>query len=127
MFIDCRDEDGAAIVAELAQQESAGSPRQHKRTGRNPLPPELPRIESPRVGLAAPGLHGWGLIQGYLDHLPLYRIEKIGDRHGLPIARSTPAQWGGQLDVALQPLVDRLVECSKRARFCMPTKPRSCN
>lgn len=45
LFVDCRDEDGAAIVAELAQQETAKPPRQYKRTGRNPLPPELPRIE----------------------------------------------------------------------------------
>lgn len=40
-------------------------------------------------GLAAPGLHARVLIQKYLDHLPLYRIEKISDRHGVPIARST--------------------------------------
>lgn len=174
LFIDCRDEDGAAIVAELAQQEAARSPRQYQRTGRNPLPPELPRIEhrhepasctcgecgadlvkigedvseqldveparffvhrhirpqyacrrcetitaSPVPaalidgGLAAPGLHAWVLIQKYLDHLPLYRIEKISERHGVPIARSTLAQWVGQLGVALQPLVDRLVALLK--------------
>lgn len=177
LFIDCRDEDGAAIVAELAQQETAKPPRQYKRTGRNPLPPELPRIEHrhepasctcgdcgadlvkigedvseqldveparffvhrhirPQYacrhcetvtaapvpaslidgGLAAPGLHAWILIQKYLDHLPLYRIEKISDRHGVPIARSTLAQWVGQLGVALQPLVDRLVEMLKAGR-----------
>src|ERR1035437_7910616 len=61
-------------------------------------------------GLAAPGLHAWILIQKYLDHLPLYRIEKISDRHGVSIARSTLAQWAGQLGVSLQPLVDRLTE-----------------
>jgi hypothetical protein len=37
----------------------------------------------------------------------LYRIEKISDRHGVSIARSTLAQWVGQLGVSLQPLVDR--------------------
>lgn len=172
LFVDASDEDGAAIVAELEQQQEApAAPRQHKRSGRNPLPPELPRIEHrhepescscgecgrelvkigediseqldiepahffvhrhirPQYacrscetitaaavpaaiidgGLAAPGLHAWVLIQKYLDHLPLYRIEKISDRHGVPIARSTLAQWVGQLGVSLQPLVDRLVE-----------------
>jgi transposase len=172
LFIESSDEDGAAIVAELAQQqEPASTPRPHKRAGRNPLPPELPRIEHrhepesctcgacgrdliqigediseqldveparffvhrhirPQYacracetitaapvpaaiidgGLAAPGLHAWVLIQKYLDHLPLYRIEKISDRHGVPIARSTLAQWVGQLGVSLQPLVDRLAE-----------------
>lgn len=177
LFVDCRDEDWAAIVAELEQQEAASSPRQNKRTGRNPLPPELPRIEHrhepasctcgecgadlvkigedvseqldveparffvhrhirPQYacrhcetvtaapipaapidgGLAAPGLHAWVLIQKYLDHLPLYRIEKISDRHGVPIARSTLAQWVGQLGVALQPLVDRLVAMLKERK-----------
>ncbi|HWW07995.1 IS66 family transposase [Collimonas sp.] len=172
LFIDTSGEDGAAIVAELEQQQKpAVAPRQHKRPGRNPLPPELPRIEHrhepesctcgecghdlvkigediseqldveparffvhrhirPQYtcrtcetiiaapvsasiidgGLAAPGLHAWVLIQKYLDHLPLYRIEKISDRHGVRIARSTLAQWVGQLGVSLQPLVDRLAE-----------------
>ncbi len=45
LFVEASDEDGAAIVAELEQQKPPASPRQYKRTGRNPLPPELPRIE----------------------------------------------------------------------------------
>ena len=65
-------------------------------------------------GLAAPGLHAWVLIQKYLDHLPLYRIEQISTRHGVPIARSTLAAWVGQLGVQLQPLVDRLGERLKQ-------------
>ena len=153
LFVEASDEDGAAIVAELEQQKPPVAPRPYKRTGRNPLPPELPRIEHrhepesctcgdcgrdlvkigediseqldveparffvhrhirPQYacrrcetitaapvpaaiidgGLAAPGLHAWVLIQKYLDHLPLYRIEKISERHGVPIARSTLAQ-----------------------------------
>ncbi len=70
-----------------------------------PIPPAV--IDG---GLAAPGLHAWVLIQKFLDHLPLYRIEQISARHGVPIARSTLAQWVGQLGVRLQPLVDRLSE-----------------
>lgn len=178
LFIETSDEDGAAIVAELEQQQPpAAAPRAHKRSGRNPLPPELPRIEHrhepesctcgacgrdlvkigedvseqldveparffvhrhirPQYacrtcetvtaapvpaaiidgGLAAPGLHAWVLIQKYLDHLPLYRIEKISERHGVPIARSTLAQWVGQLGVSLQPLVDRLAELLKEGQ-----------
>jgi transposase len=65
-------------------------------------------------GLASPGLHAWVLIQKYLDHLPLYRIEQISTRHGVPIARSTLAQWVGRLGVALQPLVDRLADLLKQ-------------
>jgi len=178
LFVDSLGEDGAAIVTELeAQHAPAGAPRAHKRPGRNPLPPELPRIEHrhepesctcgecgrdlikigediseqldveparffvhrhirPQYacrhcetitaapvpaanidgGLAAPGLHAWVLIQKYLDHLPLYRIEKISERQGVPIARSTLAQWVGQLGVSLQPLVDRLTERLKQGQ-----------
>jgi transposase len=61
-------------------------------------------------GLAAPGLHAWVMIQKYLDHLPLYRIEQISARNGVPIARSTLADWVGRIGVALQPLADRLAE-----------------
>jgi len=171
LFDDARDEDGAAIVAEIEQQSPQAPKREHKPTGRRALPPELPRIEHrhepesctcgqcgrdlvkigedvseqldveparffvhrhirpqyacrgcetvtaapipPAVidgGLAAPGLYAWVMAQKYLDHLPLYRIEQISTRHGVPIARSTLAQWVGQLGVRLQPLVDRLSE-----------------
>ena len=64
-------------------------------------------------GLAAPGLHAWVVIQKYLDHLPLYRIEQISARHGAGISRSTLAEWIGRIGVALQPLVDRLIELLK--------------
>lgn len=50
-------------------------------------------------------------------HLPLYRIERISERQGVPIARSTLAQWVGQLGVALQPLVDRLVALLKQGKI----------
>ena len=46
LFLETGDEDGAAIVVELEEQQNpAEVPRPHKRSGRNPLPPELPRIE----------------------------------------------------------------------------------
>lgn len=61
-------------------------------------------------GLAAPGLRAWVVTQKFLDHLPLYRIEQIGDRHGVPLPRSTSAEWVGQTGVALQPLADRLAD-----------------
>lgn len=66
--------------------------------------------------LAAPGLLAWVVIQKYLDHLPLYRIEQISSRHGVGIARSTLAEWVGRIGVALQPLSDRLAEILKQGR-----------
>ena len=67
-------------------------------------------------GLAAPGLHAWVMIQKYLDHLPLYRIEQISARHGVPLARSTLAEWVGRIGVALQPLAERLAELLKQGQ-----------
>lgn len=67
-------------------------------------------------GLAAPGLLAWAVIQKYLDHLPLYRIEQISTRHGVGIARSTLAQWVGRIGVALQPLSERLAELLKQGQ-----------
>ncbi len=50
------------------------------------------------------------VVAKFADHLPLYRQEKIFGRAGLPIARSTLAQWVGNCGVQLQPLVDALRE-----------------
>ncbi|SFV13254.1 IS66 family transposase [Pseudoduganella namucuonensis] len=61
-------------------------------------------------GMAAVGLLAWIAACKYLDHLPLYRIEQIAARQGVPLARSTLAAWIGRIGVALQPLADRLAE-----------------
>jgi transposase len=60
-------------------------------------------------GLAAIGLLVWVVIGKYLDHSPLYRLEQIASRSGVKLSRSTLADWVGQVGVALQPLVDRLI------------------
>lgn len=48
------------------------------------------------------------LVAKYGDHLPLYRLEEIYAREGVPLPRSTLAQWVGQCGVQIQPLVDAL-------------------
>lgn len=177
LFDETVDADLAAIEEELDNQTPAKRPR--KRAGRQPLPPELPRIEHrhepetcqcgqcgadlvkigedvseqldveparffvhrhirpqyacrpcetvtaapipPAVidgGLAAVGLLAWVAVCKYLDHLPLYRIEQIAARQGVPLARSTLGEWIGRIGVALQPLADRLAELL-RERSCL--------
>lgn len=169
LFDETVDMDLAAIDEELHSQAPTKQPR--KRAGRQPLPPELPRIEHrhepascecgqcgaalvkigedvseqldveparffvhrhirPQYacrpcetvtaapipaavidgGMAAVGLLAWVAASKYLDHLPLYRIEQIAARQGVPLARSTLADWIGRIGVALQPLADRLAE-----------------
>jgi transposase len=68
-----------------------------------PIPPAV--IDG---GLAAVGLLAWVIVGKYLDHLPLYRLERIAARDGVTLARSTLAEWVGRIGVALQPLADRL-------------------
>lgn len=69
-------------------------------------------------GLAAPGLLAWVAVSKYTDHLPLYRLEQIAARQGVPLARSTLAAWIGQIGVALQPLSERLAQLL-RERTCL--------
>ncbi len=59
-------------------------------------------------GIPTSGLLAQVLIAKYADHLPLYRQEKIFERAGLSIARSTLADWVGRCGVTLQPLVDAM-------------------
>jgi transposase len=59
-------------------------------------------------GIPTAGLLAHVMVAKFADHLPLYRQEKIFGRAGLPIARSTLAQWVGNCGVQLQPLVDAL-------------------
>jgi len=68
-----------------------------------PIPPAV--IDG---GMAAVGLLAWVVIGKYLDHLPLYRLERIAARDGVTLARSTLAEWVGRIGVTLQPLADRL-------------------
>ena len=59
-------------------------------------------------GIATPGLLAQVTINKYVDHLPLYRQEAIFARHGIPIGRTTLAEWIGVIGLRLQPLVDAL-------------------
>lgn len=61
-------------------------------------------------GLAAPGLLSYVIVSKYGDHLPLHRLERIFDRHGIDLARSTMCDWVAQCVDVLRPLYDRMVE-----------------
>lgn len=59
-------------------------------------------------GIPTAGLLAQVLVAKYADHLPLHRQEGIYARSGVPLARSTLAQWVGACGVQLQPLVDAM-------------------
>jgi hypothetical protein len=72
------------------------------------LPRTLIRAPVINKGIPTAGLLTQVLVAKYSDHLPLYRQERIFDRAGLTIPRSTLAAWVGTCGVQLQPVVDAL-------------------
>jgi transposase len=76
--------------------------------------PQITTAEKPLMpiekGLAAPGLLSYVMVSKYSDHLPLYRLERILERHGIEIARSTMCDWAAQSAQALKPLHDLMTE-----------------
>ena len=61
-------------------------------------------------GRPGPGLLAHVLISKFVDHLPLYRQERIFKREGLAIPRSTLCDWVEGCDNLLMPLYERLIE-----------------
>lgn len=59
----------------------------------------------------------WVAIGKYLDHLPLYRLVQIALRQQVNLSRSSMSEWIGRIGVALQPLVDRLIELLKQGHI----------
>lgn len=68
-------------------------------------------------GLAAPGLLSYVIVSKYSDHLPLYRLETILERHGIAIARSTMCDWAAQCADLLKPLHDLMAACVLQSRI----------
>jgi transposase len=70
---------------------------------------ELP-LSPIEKGLAAPGLLAHVIVSKYGDHLPLHRLERIFERHGIDIARSTMCDWMRDCAQALKPVYDLMVK-----------------
>jgi transposase len=60
-------------------------------------------------GLPGPGLLAHLIVSKYTDHLPLHRLERIYERQGLFLHRSTLCDWLGACADLLRPLYDRMV------------------
>lgn len=69
--------------------------------------PPLSPIEK---GLAEPGLLAHVIVSKYSDHLPLHRLERILERHGIDIARSTMCDWMRDCAELLKPLYNIMVQ-----------------
>ena len=60
-------------------------------------------------GLPGAGLLAYLIVSKYFDHLPLYRLEQIMKRQGLPLTRSTMCDWMAASAAALRPLYELMV------------------
>jgi transposase len=70
------------------------------------LPPVIaPALVRPVAGgYASAGLLAWIALSKYVDHLPLYRLEKMSPRWGAPLSRQTMADWIAIASEWLEPI-----------------------
>jgi transposase len=67
-------------------------------------------------GLPGPGLLAHLIVSKYVDHLPLHRLERIYERQGLLLRRSTLCDWLAACGQVLGPLYERLVAGALQSR-----------
>lgn len=67
-------------------------------------------------GLPGPGLLAHVIVSKLGDHLPLYRLERILDRHGVDIARSTMCAWMLAASELVKPLVNLMTGRVKQSK-----------
>lgn len=61
-------------------------------------------------GLPGPGLLAHVITSKYADHLPLYRQERILERFGVHLSRSTLCDWMAQAAVLLRPVYTHMIK-----------------
>lgn len=89
-------------VIETARLKYA-CPRCHDDVVEAPAPPQA--LEK---SLAGEGLLAHIVVSKYVDHLPLYRLERIFLRHGVDLSRTTLCGWVAEIATALTPIADEL-------------------
>ena len=79
-----------------------------KPCGDKPVFAEAPK-RAVGKGWAGPGLLAWIVLCKYVDHLPLYRQEKIfASRYGMRISRKTMCDWVQQVAFWLKPIYNHI-------------------
>jgi hypothetical protein len=74
--------------------------------------PEMPIAK----GLPGPGLLAHLIVSKCVDHLPLHRMERVYQRQGLFLHRSTLCDWMAACAQLLRPLYDRMVSVVMQSR-----------
>ena len=68
-------------------------------------------------GLAGPGLLADTIVRRLVDHTPLYRLESVYARDGLPLARSTICTWHDAIGDLVAPLVEAMFDDAMSAPY----------
>ena len=89
----------AELVCRVTRRLKYGGCRCQSGVLTAPAPPQA--VEK---GLAAEGLLAHVVTSKYVDHQPLYRLEKILGRHGADISRKTLCDWVAECADALAPI-----------------------
>jgi transposase len=93
----------AELVCRVTRRQKYGQCKCSPGVVTAPAPPQA--VEK---GLAAEGLLAHIATSKYVDHQPLYRLEKIFARHGAEISRKTLGDWIAECAEALAPIYEHL-------------------
>jgi transposase len=104
-----------------AGDSTNGPPAPETGTDDPPPGPVVVAATKPASPLAR-GLPGAGLLANlivskYVDHLPLYRLERIYQRQGVLLPRSTTCDWLAACAELLRPLYDMMVSLVLQSRW----------
>jgi transposase len=84
-------------------------PKYRHRLDRNRAPVVAPAPARPVAGgYASAGLLAWIALSKYVDHLPLYRLERMSERWGATLSRQTMADWVALTAQWLEPIYRRI-------------------
>jgi hypothetical protein len=67
-------------------------------------------------GMPGPGLLAHLIVSKYVDHLPLHRLERVYERQGLVLPRSTTCDWLAACAKILRPLYERMKSIALQSR-----------
>ena len=95
----------AAMDTPSASPSAAASPAAAAAVVVSAAKPAMPIAK----GLPGPGLLAPLIVSKYTDHLPLYRLERICERQGVFVHRSTLSDWMAACAGLRRPLYERLM------------------
>jgi transposase len=113
---------GAQPVSASQQPTDQRQPSEASLSPSQPLEPRevviaaaKPAMPIPK-GLPGPGLLAHLIVSKYTDHLPLHRLERVYERQGLFLHRSTLCDWLAACAQLLRPLYDQMVSVVLQSR-----------